>query len=149
MKLHWGWWIAIIYGVFVLIFLGVLLVSLRQDNSLVTEDYYATDLAYQDHKDKVANTRALPASLDQHYDAVNKTYHLSFPEQMSAIQGEVLFYRPSSAHMDFRVAIRPDTLNQQVIPVSRLVPGQWMVKIEWQDGSTPYYTETRLVVPAS
>ena len=149
MKLHWGWWIAIIYSVFVLIFIGVLIASLRQDNSLVTEDYYATDLAYQDHKDRVANTRALASPLDQRYDANSKTYHLSFPKQMRSIRGEVLFYRPSSAHMDFRVAIQPDSLNQQVIPVNRLLPGQWMVKIEWQDGDTPYYSETRLVVPAS
>lgn len=149
MKLHWGWWIAIIYSVFVLIFIGVLVASLRQDNSLVTEDYYATDLAYQDHKDKVANTKALAAPLDQHYDASTKTYHLAFPKDMQAVKGNVLFYRPSSAHMDFRVDIRPDSLNRQVIPVNRLVPGQWMVKIEWQDGSTPYYSETRLVVPAT
>lgn len=147
MKINWGWGIAIFYSVFVLAFIIVLIYSFGQDNSLVTEDYYATDLAYQDHKDKVANYTALTEKVIESYEGETRTYHIQFPDAMPSISGEVHFYRPSTANLDHRVPIQTDATNKQVIPVDRLVSGQWVVQIEWTSQGRPYFKETRLVIP--
>ncbi len=147
MKINWGWGIAIFYSVFVLAFILVLIFSLGQDNSLVTENYYETDLAYQEHKDKVANYTRLTEKVEESYAGDTRSYQLQFPAEMTDITGEVHFYRPSSAHLDYRVPIQTDASNQQVIPVEKLRSGQWIVQIEWTSGGRTYFKETRLVIP--
>ncbi len=147
MKINWGWGIAIFYGAFVLVFIIILIFSFGQDNSLVTEDYYATDLAYQDHKDKVANYTGLSEKVAESFQGETRSYHIQFPTNMSSITGEVHFYRPSSASLDYRVPIKTDTSNQFVIPVDHLQSGQWMVQLEWTAGGLPYFKETRLIIP--
>ncbi|MCF8239224.1 MAG: FixH family protein [Saprospiraceae bacterium] len=147
MKINWGWGIAIFYSVFVLSFIVILFYAFGQDNSLVTENYYDTDLAYQDHKDKMANYTALTDKVMESYHGDTRTYNIQFPAGMSSISGEVHFYRPSTASLDQRVPIQTDASNQQVIPVEQLMSGQWMVQIEWTSEGRPYFKETRLVIP--
>ena len=68
MKLNWGWGIALAYSIFALSLLGFLVFALRQDNSLVVEDYYQQDLDYQQRKDKVRNYRDAGATVLHEYD---------------------------------------------------------------------------------
>lgn len=147
MKINWGWGIAIFYSVFVLAFIIILIYSFGQDNSLVTENYYETDLAYQDHKDKVANYTRLADKVIESYQVESRIYLIQFPGDMSSITGEVHFYRPSTASLDYRVPIQVDSSNQAVIPVEHLQSGQWVVQIEWTSGGNPYFKESRLVIP--
>lgn len=147
MKINWGWGITIFYSFFVLSFIVILIFSLGQDNSLVTENYYETDLAYQDHKDKLANYAGLSDKVTESFQHDTRSYLIQFPSEMETIAGEVHFYRPSSAELDYRVPIQTDPANQLVIPVEQLQSGQWIVQIEWTAGGRPYFKETRLFIP--
>lgn len=146
-KWHWGWGIAVFYSIFVLIFIGVLFFSFRQDNSLVVDDYYQQDITYQEHKDKVARYRALSEELTHTYDAEAHAVLLQFPSDVTDPAGEVHFYRPSSARQDYRVPLQLDGEGRQQIPVSRLIPGQWQMKVEWVSGGKGYFTESQLIIP--
>lgn len=147
MKFHWGWGIAIVYGLFVLAFIIVLFISLRQDNSLVTENYYDTDLAYQEHKDKVAHYQALPVKLSTKYLDAEKAYEITYPAGMTDARGSILFYRPSSARMDLTFAIHVDSSLVQKVPVPLLASGRWTVQMEWTSGGEDYFREETLIIP--
>lgn len=146
MKIHWGWGIAIFYILFVLAFLVILFFSFGQDNSLVEKDYYQKDITYQEHIDKRNNYDNLGVKVSHSYDPSNATLTLTFPEFMRKVQGECFFYRPSSARQDYRVPLKLDESNSQVIPVNRLIPGQWTLKLEWEAGGKPYYLEEQLLI---
>ncbi len=149
MKFHWGWGIASVYILFVAAFLVVLFYSFGQDNSLVVDDYYQQDIHYQEHIDRRTNYERLTGQVTHVYDADAALLTLIFPEGMDDIQGECHFYRPSSARQDYRVPLRPDTTHVRVIPVRRLIPGRWRVKLEWASGGKSYYHEEPLLITAS
>lgn len=144
MKIHWGWGIAIFYILFVLAFLVILFFSFGQDNSLVEKDYYQKDITYQEHIEKRNNYNNLGVKVTHSYDPVASTLTLRFPEAMRGVRGECFFYRPSSERQDYRVPLKTDTSNTQVIPVNRLIPGQWTMKLDWEANGQPYYLEEQL-----
>ena len=144
MKLNWGWGIALAYSVFALSLLGFLVFALRQDNSLVVEDYYQQDLDYQQRKQRVANYRDSGAKVLHEYDAAGDRLTLRFPPELKPVSGEVLFYRPSSAKQDLKVALRTDSLGVQEIPLARLIPGNWKLQVEWRSGTLDYLLEDQV-----
>lgn len=146
MKFHWGWGIAVFYSLFVLTFVFILFYSFGQDNSLVVEDYYQQDITYQDRMDKRDNYQNLEKKVSYKYDPTGATITLSFPGEMSSIDGTVQFYRPSSARQDYTVQLRTDSLNQQIIPVNRLIAGRWKMNLEWASKGQSYFLEEQLVI---
>jgi len=146
MKLNWGWGIALAYSIFALSLLGFLVFALRQDNSLVVEDYYQQDLDYQQRKDKVRNYRDAGATVLHEYDRAADRLTLRFPEGLRPTEGEVLFYRPSSARQDHRVALRTDSAGVQEIPLARLIPGNWKLQLEWVSAGKGYLLEDQLLI---
>jgi nitrogen fixation protein FixH len=146
MKFHWGWGIAIFYTLFVLVFMIILFFSFGQDNSLVEKDYYQQDITYQTHIDKRRNYESLGAKVTHQYDPAAATLTLVFPEDMTRVSGECFFYRPSSERQDYRVPLKLDETRSQVIPVNRLISGQWTLKLEWEADGQSYYMEDQLLV---
>lgn len=141
-KWHWGTGIALTYTVFVGVLVFFVIKSTTFDNSLVVEDYYAKDIAYQEHYDKLANSLSLEKDLKVELKRPN--LQLRFPEDLGAISGEILFFSPSHSHLDFTVPISPDADFVQTIPVGDIRPGLWWVKVEWQAGGVEYYQEKRI-----
>ncbi len=146
MKFHWGWGIAIFYSLFVLTFILILLYSFGQDNSLVVEDYYQQDITYQERMNKRDNYLGLTEKVTYSYDPSSAVLVLSFPRSMSSSDGTVQFYRPSSAKQDYLVNLDLDSLNQQVIPVGRLIKGRWKMQLEWEANAIPYFMEEQILI---
>jgi len=63
MKFHWGHGIFLFYVVFVASLVTVVIKSRQFDNSLVTEEYYARDLNYQQEYDRRMNSKSLAEPL--------------------------------------------------------------------------------------
>lgn len=145
--MHWGWRIAVGYSLFVIGMIALVVAAMRQTNDLVTDDYYARELAYQDVIDARANAAALE---DPFAFRVADDYgflELHFPDEAGSPEGEIQFYRPSDASRDFRVQVGPDAHGVQRIPLSSLQQGFWRVHLEWNGNGTPYYNETTLNLP--
>lgn len=145
MKINWGTGIAIFYGVFVLVLLFALFKSFSIDNSLVTEDYYQKDLEYQTQIDKEVNAQGLVTDLNVKFSDADKTIRFSFPGDLGAIGGKILFFRPSNAALDFEVNIATDPNFEQVIPANNLLPGLWRLKVDWNAGGKDYYKEETII----
>jgi hypothetical protein len=146
MKLNWGAGIAIVYGMFVLLMVGFVIRSKNIDHSLVMDNYYEEDLAYQGHLDKVANTKALPNDLTIQPDTDKQSLTLQFPEQLGRVTGEIWFYRANDTSRDIRIPITTDRLNTMQVATKDLVDGKWKVKVDWQSEGRDYYSEQEIYI---
>ena len=141
MKFTWGTGIALFYVLFVAALVFALVQSRKVDHSLVMEDYYQADIEYQSHYDKLANAKALPTNLVISQELEKQVVNFQFPSDLGAIEGNILFYRPSDKDLDFQVAIRTDQANRLEVPTNGLTPGLWKVKVDWKAQGRSFYTE--------
>jgi nitrogen fixation protein FixH len=144
MKLNWGTSIAIFYTLFAATMVGFVIKSKSYDNSLVVDDYYAKDLAYQQQYDKLANSQALVADLA--IGKVAEGVQFIFPKDAQQPSGEILFYRASDKSKDFTLKVAPDSNGLQLVPTDQLTPGRWTVKVDWQGGGKEFYKEQVVIL---
>lgn len=140
-RFHWGWAIGVFYSLFVLVMVIIVIKSFTVDNSLVVDNYYSYDIAYQDHADKVANTRALEKDLVFDHDRTAKKFFINYPDNFNDLKGTILFYKPDNKKLDFEVQVKPDTAYMQTVDLNKIVEGYWRIKIDWEGDETPFYKE--------
>lgn len=138
---HWGHGITIFYIVFVLTLIMVLIKSTQIDNSLVVDDYYAKDLAYQQQYDKVANTMA-EDHLTIKYDQANQEMIFEFHTDQ-LLDGQIQFYRPSNQKLDFIKKIKD---NKMVVKTDLMRVGRWKIKVDWTADKKAYYKEKEIYI---
>ncbi len=146
MKISWGVGIAITIIVFTLASVLFIIFAFSQDVNLVTDDYYARELAYQDQIEKERRTNELPEQLSIKVD--NNKIYLQFPKMFNkdSIKGEVLLYRPAGRQSDAVYSINPNDSNLFVIPTDTLIEGMWRVKVDWSVSDSSYYNEKIIMV---
>ncbi|MCU0345429.1 MAG: FixH family protein [Saprospiraceae bacterium] len=144
MKLNWGTSIAIFYIAFAATMVGFVIKSKSYDHSLVTDDYYAKDLAYQQQYDKMANAKALATDLT--IGKMGGQVQFLFPKEVAQPSGEILFYRADDKRQDFTVQVSADSNGLQNVPTEKLVPGRWTVKVDWQGGGKGFYKEQVVIL---
>jgi hypothetical protein len=139
MKLNWGTSIVIAFisfMSFILFFIVRMNINAKYDHDLVSENYYADELKYQDDIDKLHNTTRLTENI--YYKKV-KGLKVYFPSTLEPekITGKMFLYRPSNKQLDFETTI---SLSQPylLIPDKRLVGGRWNIKIDWTYKGTSY-----------
>ncbi len=141
MALHWGHGIAIFYSFFVCTVVIVLVKSTGFDNSLVTEQYYARDINYQQEFDRRSNSQQL-GEAGPRVDCTAGVCRLSFlPEMAPDVSGSLLLYRASSQRFDRTLALKLDTAGGMDLPLTGLPPGRYQAILEWSAGGTRYYDE--------
>jgi nitrogen fixation protein FixH len=141
MKFNWGKGILITV---ILIFLGVIAFFIYISNldiNLVEDNYYEKELAYQAKIDEMKNTDLLPEKINISYspDQVKVKFPAIFHDKQP--QGTILFYRPSDPARDFNVSLQLSDSGLQIIEAGSLLPGKWIVKIDWSLDSVKYYQE--------
>lgn len=132
-----------VYIGFVVFMLGMVGLCVKQHFDLVTPDYYAQELAFQDVIDgkQNAQTLASAAQVEQQGDAVK----LALPAELSRIDsGKVLFYKPDNAKYDFEMPLT-HALTYDV-PGDKFAYGLYNVKITWYAQGTRYFAEKNLFV---
>lgn len=145
MKFNWGTGIILAFiGFisFIMYFIITMSTDDRFNHELVTENYYAEELAYQKDIDKLNNAKNLSQNIT--YKTSDKGLIISFPSNIDykKITGNVFLYRPSNKQLDYDTAIslsKPYLL----IPDKRLVDGRWNIKVDWQyNGKSYLYKES-------
>lgn len=142
-NMSWPLGIGIIYGLFVVLLLIYLVYANFNSVDLVTKDYYAKDLNYQQQIDRQDRTSGLESGMTWQYFERSQTVQLQFPANIdpAQISGKIIFFRPSDAQLDNTVTINPNIDRIQEIDVDKLSQGMWRLKIFWQAGKTDYYNE--------
>jgi len=135
-KFNWGHGITIFYICFVAAVVTVLIASFSIDHSLVVDDYYAKDLAYQSQYDKAQNSLSTK-SIKINNDEAKGELTIDFANENN-VEGSVYFYRPSDKSQDFKVKIED---KETKISTKSLLPGKWIIKVDWTEDGKPFYAE--------
>ena len=145
--MNWGLRIAILYIGFVVLILTLVFTSMHNKEDLVSADYYAQELKYQDRIDAINNANVITGTMDVRLDG--KDVELVVPTEFKAeqIKGEILFFRASDATKDVKVSLAPDANGVQRIPCDRLTHGSYKVQISWVHHDKSYYKESSIFIP--
>lgn len=145
--MNFGHKIGIFYGLFVVFMITLVTLCIKQkDISLVSDDYYKQEIDYQAEIEKQHNAEQLASPVQIGYAGEKQQVAISFPEEQMGATGKVKFYRPSDAKKDFSVVLTLKEATEQVIPVSHLAKGLWVVKIEWEKAGKAYLKEQKIVL---
>ncbi|MFV0540695.1 MAG: FixH family protein [Aestuariibaculum sp.] len=145
MKFNWGTGIVIAFVCFIgfiMYFIVNMIIDSKYEHHLVTEDYYAEELAYQQDINKLKNAQTLAENIT--YKITDEGLRIEFPKALDykKITGKVFLYRPSNKQLDFNTNISL-TEPYLLVPDIRLVDGRWNIKIDWQYNDQLYlYKET-------
>ena len=131
---NWGHGIALFYSIFVGVLFTALIASRSVDHSLVADDYYALDIAYQQQYEKIQNNLS-GDQIEISHQAAQKTIKIDF-QSADKIEGEIHFYRPSNQSLDFTLPIKDLSTT---IDTRELAAGKWRIKVDWRDAQKAYY----------
>ncbi|MBS1638098.1 MAG: FixH family protein [Bacteroidetes bacterium] len=145
--MNWGLRIAILYIGFVALILTLVFTSMNNKEDLVSADYYAQELKYQNRIDATNNANLAQASID--VTVLGNDIELSVPSEFNQgdLTGEILFFRPSDAGKDVKVSLKPDANGKQLLHNIGLVHGAYKVQLSWTSKGKAYYKESSVFIP--
>lgn len=144
MKINWGTKIAIFYSSFVLFIIVMVIMAFSQNYELVTEDYYAQEIAYQDRIDHQTNTKDLKEKVKLFIEDQQLIIELPIDSE-EATSGKISCFRPSDETKDFEVGIVSG--NRQTIPLKNFIKGKYLIKLDWMAHNQSYYDEQIIIIP--
>ncbi len=147
MKFHWGHGILI---ALICIVVGFSIVFMRtfsseNDNQLITENYYAKELVFQDQIDKKDNAHRANKQIKTQFS--EQGLHIWIEPLESLIDsGELLLLRPSEEKWDVSISLKnqSDTI---LISPDKLKKGRYLLQLDWREGNELYFKEISLFVP--
>jgi len=143
--MNWGSKILIVYIVFVLGIVFMVYKSSTQNTDLVTTDYYAKELKYQDKIDEAKRVSALSDSVA--YSIKDNALTIQFPRDFAGKQlaGEAVLYCPSDEKKDMkqRFTLKDEPLQMQIPAGDK---GLYELHLSWQDGGVTYYIEKKIII---
>lgn len=147
MKWNWGKGIVVAMACFMGFILYMVITMSTDDNyshDLVTEEYYAKEMAYQTEIDAETNARNLVGEISG--KRTPEGWLLTFPPSISnsTNKGTVFLYRPSNQQLDFEVPMAISGSNL-LIPDNQLIDGRWNIIIQWTDGDEEYMYKKSIV----
>ncbi|PWV53937.1 FixH family protein [Chitinophaga sp. S165] len=144
--MNWGHKIIIVFVLFAAGILTLVTKSMRTRIDMVTSDYYAEELKYQQVIDgrREALSLSTPVSINQSDNAVG----ILFPAEMQGIplKGNVLFYRAADSRQDISLPLQPDESGLILVNKKRFRKGSYRVKLQWEAKGKSYYQESFVTV---
>lgn len=143
--MNWGYKIIIFYSVFVIGILFMVFKSSTQKMDLVTTDYYAKELKYQDKIDEVNRTNAL--SEEVKYTIENNAITITLPKDFDGkqVNGKVDLYCPSDAKKDVTQAF--EGMNKEVkLLFVKNTKGMYELQVTWQANNLTYYYQKKIFI---
>jgi hypothetical protein len=143
--MNWGYKILVVYGIFVAGILFMVFRSSGEKTDLVTTDYYAKELKYQDKIDEMNRVSALSEEL--RYEIKDNQLMLYFPKDFAGqkITGTAELYCPSDEDKDVKKDFSvQDAAAQMTIKAAN--KGQHELHISWQVNGVTYYFEKKIFI---
>ncbi len=143
--MNWGKWIVVAFVLFAAFIGTMITIMMKQDIGLVTKNYYAEDLAFQDQLERKQNTEQLELKPEVVIEQ-NQLLKVYFPAVSYVEEGEVKLIRPSSEKLDQRFTLLPSADSVQVFNLNPLTPGPYRVKLFWKAEGKEFYLEKLIVI---
>lgn len=147
MNISWGHKIAALYIAFVIMVLFMVYLAMNQRIELVTPDYYAKELKFQQEIDAINNAGMLSANVQ--VEIQNKAVVIVFPEEMKNIEikGEALMFRPSDSSLDISFPLELNTDGKMLLKSEKFKTGLYKLIVKWTAGGKYYQSEHTVVLP--
>ena len=146
MRINWGTKIAIFYLSFVAGMMYLVVRSSQQSIDLVSEDYYADELQYQQRIDQTKRTAALsaPPEIVLEHDVI--TVKLPAEFNGKTVNGKILLYCPSSASDDQQIGFSTrEGIARLSVPEKN--SGYHEVQVSWEAAGERYFAAQKLFIP--
>ena len=120
----WAHAIVAWFAIFITAALCFIFFAIRNPMSLVSQNYYEEELAYQTRIDNIERTQKLSGvSINYAPDQQRLTVSVPADHTSSDFSGFVQLYRPSNAGLDQKVKLTPNADGTQTIDTSDLGVG--------------------------
>jgi len=120
--------------------------SFHVNVELVEKDYYKSELKYQGVIDGTNRANALSSKIILNLDDRFITFRLPDEMKNMAVTGTAWFYCANDSRKDRHLNLKINGTAQQQIERINFVPGNYIVKIEWNSNNKEYYTEEKLTI---
>ena len=143
MKIGWGWKIGLLYGGFVVMMVGLVVASSRQNVDLVSNDYYVDEIKYQGVLDASKNEAGLAGAITVHADSGKVVIEFPAEFDKSIIKGNVVFYAANNKDWDRDMGISVND-NKMIVPRSGLQRALYQLKVTYSVDGKEYYYQTQI-----
>lgn len=143
--MNWGYKILTVYIVFILGILFLVFGSAKQNTDLVTTDYYAKELVYQQRIDEMNRVAALSSPVT--FEIRDGKLVIQFPSEFAGkqITGEAVLYCPSDKAGDVK---KDFSAVGQTVELPMEVTGNrlYEFQLSWKAGTQTYYFSKKIFV---
>ena len=145
----WPAGIIAAFAVFITGTVALIVLSASGHDDLVTADYYARELRYQDQIESAERTRHVRDQVHVAHDAARQQIDVTLPPQHARQHpdGVIQLYRPSAADQDREIRLDLDRAGHQRLDARTLAPGLWRLRIRWTVNGDNYTVDERIVLP--
>jgi len=143
--MNWGYKILFVYLIFIVGMLYLVIKSSSQKMDLVTSDYYAKELKYQDKIDEISRTNALSEPVK--YEIGFNKLLVFFPKDFAGkkISGTAEIYFPADEKKDSRLNFNmQDSI--QSISIPTINRGLHELHLSWKVEGINYYYEKKIIL---
>lgn len=142
--MNFGKWIVVSFVLFASFIATLVVVCVREDISLVSNNYYKEELVHQQKMESIENAKALDALPDIQVEG--NLLVVSFSDFSKVEQGEILLLRPSDATLDRRFNLTPNGTQQQMYPLKTWQKGLYRASMKWSMDGKEFYYEKLIVL---
>jgi len=148
MKFNWGYGILVFVVLFMTFILALVYQCSKQKVDLVSAKYYELELNYQQQVNKLNNAAAMDERLHIVFSRENQVVQIQFPSNTdrATLSGNVNFFKPDDALLDFNIPVQSNESREQFVPVSKLKKGWWKIQVSWASAGTTYYKEQKVLI---
>lgn len=141
--MNWGYKILTVYGIFVAGILFMVFKSSQQNFDLVTEDYYAKELKFQQQIDAAGRANALSEPVRA--EIKNNELLVHFPKDFAGkkIDGEIQLYYAADKTKDV-VKSFSTTDNTAILLMPANTIGKHELHLKWNVDGLSYYFEQKI-----
>lgn len=137
-------WVVVAFVLFAL-FIGTLVViSVRQDVSLVSKNYYQDELRHSEKMTKQVNAAELSEQPQITFE--ENSVKVMYPLLSNFESGQLMIQRPSDARLDQQFEIQSGVGDTQVFELKVWERGLYRVSLTWSMDGKEYYFEKLMVL---
>lgn len=146
MKISWGYRVMFLYVGFAGLIIYFVTRSMNEKVDLVTPDYYAQELKFQDKIESINRNNELTSALSIDYSDAGIIITYPSDLQNKTITGAINIFRPSDKSKDQTIEITPDKEMKQTINTTSLSKGMYRIKVDYEVDGAGYYSEKQIVI---
>lgn len=138
--MNFGGKIVILYLSFVALILTLVFNCYSMDVDLVSTDYYAQELNFQQKINATNNEKDLKSSITHVINGKSIILSIDSALLSNDFNGTVTFFRPSDSKKDVSFKMN-FTNNEQVIDAKDLIHGAYKLQLSWTSNQKKYFKE--------